>query len=77
MLGASLAGQKRYPETEPVVIGAYEALVQRKASIPPANASVVDQAGRRVVQLYRNWGKPEKIAEWTRRLRTSPASAAH
>ncbi len=75
MLGASIAGQKRYQDAEPLVVAAYEALIQRKASIPPANVSVIDQAGQRVIQLYRDWGKPEKSAEWTRRLERSKASS--
>ena len=68
MLGASVAGQKRYQEAEPLAVQAYDALIQRKASIPPANASVMDQAGQRVIQLYRDWGKLEKAAEWAKRL---------
>ena len=68
MLGASVAGQKRYQEAEPLAVEAYEALIQRKASVPPANASVVDQAGQRVMKLYRDWRKPEKVTEWAKRL---------
>jgi tetratricopeptide (TPR) repeat protein len=68
LLGASVAGQKRYQEAEPLAVDAYEALMRRKSSISPANASVMDQAGRRVIQLYRNWGKPEKAAESAKRV---------
>jgi non-specific serine/threonine protein kinase/serine/threonine-protein kinase len=68
MLGASIAGQKRFQEGEPLVISAYQELVQRAAAIPPANASVVDQAGQRVIQLYRDWGRPEKVLEWAKRV---------
>ena len=75
MLGASIAGQKRYQDAEPLMVAAYEALIQRKASIPLANVPVIDQAGQRVIQLYRDWGKPEKSAEWTRRLERSKASS--
>ena len=68
LLGASVAGQKRYQEAEPLAVDAYEALIQQKSSLSPANASVMDQAGRRVIQLYRDWGKPEKAAEWAKRV---------
>ena len=68
MLGASVAGQKRYQDAEPLAVEAYDALVQRKASIPPANASVIRKAGQRVITLYRDWGKPEKATEWAKRL---------
>ena len=76
MLGASVAGQKRYQEAEPLVVSGYEALIQRKAAIPPANASVMDHAGQRVIQLYRDWGKPEKVSEWTKRMRSNAASSS-
>jgi tetratricopeptide (TPR) repeat protein len=76
LLGASVAGQKRYQEAEPLAVEAYDALIQRKSSISPANVSVMDQAGRRVIQLYRDWGKPEKAAEWAKRVRSSAASSA-
>jgi non-specific serine/threonine protein kinase/serine/threonine-protein kinase len=75
MLGASIAGQKRYQDAEPLMVAAYEALIQRKSSIPLANVPVIDQAGQRVIQLYRDWGKPEKSAEWTRRIERSKASS--
>ncbi len=68
MLGASIAGQKRFQEAEPLVVSAYQELVRRTKAIPPANASVVDQAGQRVIQLYRDWGKPEKVSEWAKRV---------
>jgi hypothetical protein len=73
MLGASLTGEKKYREAEPLVIDGYEAMIQRKATIPAGNSSALDQAGQRIVQLYRSWGKAEKAAEWAKTLERSNA----
>ena len=70
LLGASLIGQKKYDEAEPVVTSSYMAISQRKATIPAARTSALDEAGERIIQLYRSWRKPEKAAEWTNALRS-------
>jgi non-specific serine/threonine protein kinase/serine/threonine-protein kinase len=76
MLGASLTGQKKYQEAEPLVIDGYEAMMQRKATMPAGSSLVLDQAGQRIIQLYRNWGKAEKAAEWTKTLERSKAGVS-
>ena len=38
-------------------------------SIPGADRSALEQAAERMVQLYAEWGKPEKAAEWRDRAR--------
>ena len=76
LLGASLTGQERYQEAEPLVVAGYEGLVQRRAAIPPANASVLDHAGQRLIQLYRGWGRTGQLAEWERRLKTGASSSS-
>jgi non-specific serine/threonine protein kinase/serine/threonine-protein kinase len=68
LLGASLAAQGRFDEAEPLATGGYEGVAKRKAAIPTSSLSAPDQAGRRVIQLYRSWRKPDKAAEWTRRI---------
>ena len=74
MLGASLTGQKKYQEAEPLVVDGYDAMTQRKATIPAGSSSALDDAGARIVQLYRSWGKAEKAAEWTRTLERGSAT---
>jgi eukaryotic-like serine/threonine-protein kinase len=68
LLGASLAGQKRYVEAEPLLVHGHQGIGQRKATIPPGYRQLVTQAGERIVQLYQRWGKPEKAAEWRAKL---------
>jgi tetratricopeptide (TPR) repeat protein len=73
LLGASLTGQQKYAEAEPFVVDGYRAMVQRKATIPVAGSSALDQAGRRVAQLYRRWGKAAQAAEWAKTLEQAKA----
>jgi hypothetical protein len=68
MLGASLAGQARFASAEPLMLAGYQGLVQRRETIPWANRSAPEEAGERVVRLYRDWGKPENAAQWQAKL---------
>jgi tetratricopeptide (TPR) repeat protein len=69
LLGASLAGQMRYNDAESLLLSGYRGLVEREKNIPAVERNSVAQAGERVVQLYENWGRSEKAAEWRLRLR--------
>ncbi len=73
MLGASAAGQRKYVEAEPLLVSGYEGMIQREATIPSENRNSLEEAGKRIVQLYQNWGKPEKAAEWTEKLQRAKA----
>ncbi|MBV8808221.1 MAG: serine/threonine protein kinase, partial [Acidobacteriaceae bacterium] len=64
VLGASLAAQKRFPEAESQLISAYQGMLEREASIPANDKPQLTRAGKWVVQLYTDWGKPDKAAEW-------------
>jgi len=41
---------------------------RRTARMPFEDRRTVEQAGRRVVQLYESWGKAEKAAEWREKV---------
>ena len=68
LLGASLAGQKRFAEAEPLLVSGREGMVQREATVPADSLSLVLRAGQRIVELYQGWGKPEKAAEWRQKV---------
>ncbi len=68
LLGASLLGQRKYAEAEPLVIESYEAMKAREAKIPATSKARLSKAGARIVQLYEAWGKKEKAEEWRKRL---------
>jgi tetratricopeptide (TPR) repeat protein len=71
LLGASLIGQKKYREAEPLVTGGYEALVQRKTKMPAGSSTTLAEAGQRIVRLYKEWGPAEKAASWAKTVEGS------
>ncbi|HZU28176.1 MAG TPA: hypothetical protein VFA04_21780 [Bryobacteraceae bacterium] len=69
MLGQSLFAVKKYAEAEPLVISGYEGMMQRRQAIPHGDQAWLQEAGQRLVALYGNWNKPERAAEWQRKIR--------
>jgi len=70
LLGASLAGQKKYAQAEPLLLRGYEGMVERKERMGwmgVSNLYHLDRAREWIGQLYRAWGKPEKAAEWSKK----------
>ena len=67
VLGASLAGQKKYAEAEPLLLDGYREMLARKDRIAVPDYRQLDRAREWIVKLYRAWGKPEKAAEWGKR----------
>ena len=64
LLGASLAGQKKYAEAEPVLLDGYRGILARKDRIPVSERNHLDRVRVWVVHLYKAWGKPAKAAEF-------------
>jgi len=73
LLGASLAGQKKYAEAEPLLLEAYRGLAEWKDRTPVPDQDEIGRVVEWIVQLYQDWGKPEKAAEW--RLKLQPSSS--
>jgi serine/threonine protein kinase/Tfp pilus assembly protein PilF len=67
LLGASLAGQSKYAEAEPLLLEGYQGMLARKDRIDVPDWYHLDQAHKWLIHLYRAWGKPEKAAEWSRK----------
>ena len=67
LLGASLAGQKRYGEAEPLLLEGYQGMMARKDRMEVPDWYHGDLAREWVVQLYQAWGKPEKVAEFMKK----------
>jgi eukaryotic-like serine/threonine-protein kinase len=63
LLGASLAGQKKYAEAEPLLLEGYQGMLARKDQIAIPDQYHLELAHRWLVQLYKDWGKPAKAAE--------------
>ncbi len=67
LLGASLAGQKKFTEAEPLLLEGYNGMLAREERIDVPDWYHIDRAHQWLVQLYQAWGKPEKAAEWRRK----------
>ena len=52
LLGASLAGQKKYAEAEPLLLSGYQGMTQRIGTIPAASRFRLEQAGKQIIALY-------------------------
>jgi hypothetical protein len=74
MLGATLAAQRKFDEAEPLLIAGHEGMKTAQRATNAANTSrfTQDQAGEAIVQLYADWGKPAKQAEWNAKIKATP-----
>jgi serine/threonine protein kinase len=68
MLGASLAGQKKYREAEELLLSGYQGLKKQEAAIPATSRFRMELAGQWIVQLYKDWNKPQQATEWQEKL---------
>jgi hypothetical protein len=73
-LGAGLVGQPQYAEAEPLLLAGFLGLKARQAQMPAQQRSRLPEAGRRLIQLYEVWGKPQNAREWQAKL-TLPTAA--
>jgi hypothetical protein len=64
LLGASLAGPKKYAEAEPLLLEGYQGMAARKERIRVPDWYQLDRAREWIAKLYQAWGKPEKAAGW-------------
>jgi len=71
LLGASLMGQKKYADAEPLLLSGYEGLKQREDKLPTAIRPRLQLAIRRLVRLYEETGSPDRAAEWKQKLAES------
>ncbi|MBI4601385.1 MAG: serine/threonine protein kinase [Planctomycetes bacterium] len=65
LLGANLAGQERYAESEPLLLESLEAIERTHGPAHPRTGTAL----RRVVSLYDAWGKEEDARPYSERLR--------
>jgi hypothetical protein len=65
VLGASLAGQKKFAEAEPLLLEGYQGMWARKERMAVPDWYHLDRAREWIVRLYQGWGKPVKAAAET------------
>ncbi|MFO1486588.1 MAG: tetratricopeptide repeat protein [Verrucomicrobiaceae bacterium] len=64
MLGLALIMLKQFEEAETQLLKSYEGLLQQEATIPANERYLTSVTVDRLIQLYTEWGKPDKQAEW-------------
>jgi serine/threonine protein kinase len=67
LLGASLAGQMKYAEAEPLLLDGYQGMAARKDRMSVPDWYYLDRAREWLVKLYQAWGKPNKAGEWRKK----------
>jgi serine/threonine protein kinase/tetratricopeptide (TPR) repeat protein len=68
LLGASLAGQKKYAEAEPFLLEGYQGMLARKERMAVPDWYHLDRAREWTIQLYLALGQPKKAAEWRKEV---------
>jgi tetratricopeptide (TPR) repeat protein/tRNA A-37 threonylcarbamoyl transferase component Bud32 len=76
MLGEALAEQKKYTEAEPMLVQSLEGMKLREDKIPRQAKGRLNEALKRLVQLYDLLGKPNEAAKWRKELEARNAKAA-
>jgi tetratricopeptide (TPR) repeat protein len=69
VLGASLAGRRKFAEAEPLLLHGYEGMTASKQKTDRDDLPVIDRAARWIADMYESWGKPDQAAEWRQRPR--------
>jgi eukaryotic-like serine/threonine-protein kinase len=67
LLGASLAGRKKYAEAEALLLEGYQGMAARKDRTAVPEWYHLDRAREWIVHLYQAWGKPKQAAEWRKK----------
>ncbi len=73
-LGSNLLQQKKYADAEPMLVQGYEGMKKLIKEPAPTHHGFstkdrLTEALERIVQLYDDWDKPEKGAEWRKKMK--------
>jgi tetratricopeptide (TPR) repeat protein len=63
-LGEILRRQKKYDEAEKLLLSTYDALTQDPNKASTENKVPIRMTVKNLIQLYEEWGKPDKAARW-------------
>jgi hypothetical protein len=72
LLGASLAGQQKFTEAEPLLTTGLQGLLDHRKEIPASSLYFFDFAAEAVVRMYRDMGQNDKASSWEARLKSAP-----
>jgi tetratricopeptide (TPR) repeat protein/tRNA A-37 threonylcarbamoyl transferase component Bud32 len=76
LLGASLAGNHKYEEAEPLLVGGYDGMKQNAAAVSDLYRQKLQKAGELIVKFYAAWNKPDKADEWRQILARDAAAGS-
>jgi hypothetical protein len=68
LIGASLLGQKKYRDAEPLLIAACEGMKERERQMPAYAKPALKEARERLVQLYEASAQRHKLAVWKQKF---------
>lgn len=74
LLGAALLGQKKYAESEPLLLAGYEGTKAREKTIPPQGATRIPESIDRLIELYTATNKPDEVKKWQTERARYPAA---
>jgi serine/threonine protein kinase len=69
LLGAALAGQRRYTHAEPLLVGSVRGLLPGASSMTLADRNRLRGCVWRAIDLYEAWGRREDAARWYKVLK--------
>jgi tetratricopeptide (TPR) repeat protein len=64
LFGAVLVSERKYVEAEPMLLSAYQGMMERKERIAAPERARIRETLDRVIQLYEAWGKKDKAELW-------------
>jgi tRNA A-37 threonylcarbamoyl transferase component Bud32 len=64
LLGAALAGQRRFAAAEPLLLAAYWQLTMQENSLKGVSQRLLRTGLERIVDLYQSWGRHEEAEKW-------------
>ncbi len=74
-LGSALTGLREFEKAEPLLLASHAGLLARLSTSSASRKKDLSIAASRIVRFYKEWGKPEKGAEWQERLSQPSASS--
>jgi eukaryotic-like serine/threonine-protein kinase len=73
-LAASMIGQKRFAEAEPILLRSDDDLMRIEPDLVPGQRGYYFTAGESeewTIRMYQEWGKPDQAAEWNTKLQAA------
>jgi non-specific serine/threonine protein kinase/serine/threonine-protein kinase len=73
-LAASMIGQRRFPEAEPILLRSDSDLVRIEPDLLPAQGDdlfTARESEEWTVRMYQEWGKPDQAAEWKTKVQAA------